>query len=218
MEPSEFGYLGVHFDTLTNDVTRPKEAATNLPCEIQVHTLCQNVWAGQSHILAYKGLVDIPRKIQRTLHRTSALLEAADQSFNDGHIAVINHPQFSNVHFLMELEKHFYRYTARQYDVALSLRSIAIILKSYPPDDMQPSQKVHVFAEQHDQSLKRIYDEYAQIAERSAFLFQPEALAIFERLEVNRYALKNMWIDGELPLDELVRMGGVWGIEFAEQN
>lgn len=107
--PSEFGYLGVHFDIVSDDRTRPPRSAKNLPCELQVHTLCQNVWAGQNHILAYKSLLQIPRRIERTLHRASALLEAADQSFNDSRASVVGHPAFPNVQLLTELEKSFFR-------------------------------------------------------------------------------------------------------------
>lgn len=217
LEPSEFGYLGIHFDTLTNEITRPATAGTDLPCEVQVHTLCQNVWAGQSHILAYKSLVNIPRRILRILYRASALLEATDQSFNDGHAGVIGHPQFNNARFLVELEKDYFKYVAKEYDTELSLRVIACILKSYPSDVEDAIQRIHAFSKQNDEVLRRIYDQYAKIHERSAFLFQPEALAIFERLEADRYSLKKVWEEEELPIGELVRMGEVLGIELQEE-
>jgi len=217
LEPSEFGYLGIHFDTLTNEHTRPSAAGTDLPCEIQVHTLCQNVWAGQSHILAYKSLVNIPRKIQRILHRASALLEATDQSFNDGYAGIIGHPEFDNAKFLVELEKDYFKYVAKEYDTELSLRTIACVLKSYPSDVEDAIQKIRVFSKDNDEALRRIYDQYTKINERSAFLFQPEALAIFERLETDRYALKKAWEEEELPIGELIRIGEVWGIEIQEE-
>ena len=216
LEPTEFGYLGVHFDTMTNESNSPEGVTESLACEIQVHTLCQNVWANQSHILAYKSLVGIPRRIQRTLHRTGALLEAADEGFNNSHSSVIGHPDFSNVQFLVELEKHFFRYVARDYDPELSLRAIACVLKAHAGDVTKAGARVREFVLINEVSLKSLYDQYGQIAERSAFLFQPEALAIFERLEADRYSLKATWIDADLPLDELVRMGQVWGIELED--
>ena len=214
LEPDEFGYLGIHFDTVTDEHTRPDGMLTDLPCEIQVHTLCQNVWAGQSHVLAYKSLVDTPRTIQRVLHRASALLEAADQSFNDGHVGMMSHPRFDRARLLVELERDYFKYVAREYDVELSLRTIACLLKSYQDDIHDAMRLVHAFARDNDEALRRVYDQYIWVQNRSAFLFQPEALAIFERLETDRYTLKKAWEEEELPVDELVRMGEVWGIQL----
>lgn len=81
---------------------------------------------------------------------------------------------------------------------------------------MGAAENISRFVAQHNDTLFRIYDQYGRIAERSAFLFQPEALAIFERLESNSSELKQVWEECQLPTDELARMAQVWGTELEE--
>ena len=207
LEPNEFGYLGVHFDIIVED------ADVDRQCEIQVQTACQNVWATLSHLLAYKTVLELPKPVLRSLHRASALLESADIGFDNSRNAVITHPEFKQVEVLTALEKHFFRFVGRDYDAELSLQVINCLLAAYQQTrDDNPVEKLEKFVAEQDQSLRRVYHDYANVPDRSAFLFQPEAIAIFERLEVDRYVIQQVWTEFDLPYEELSKLSQVWGI------
>lgn len=57
----------------------------NLNCEIQIRTGLQDSWANISHELDYKSEHDIPNKIKRNLLNVSALLEIAQQVFDNAY-------------------------------------------------------------------------------------------------------------------------------------
>jgi ppGpp synthetase/RelA/SpoT-type nucleotidyltranferase len=85
-EIDRFGYRSKHYI-----VKIKKEWATapnyryleNLKVEIQVRTILMHVWADIEHKLAYKKKEDIPDKFKRKLYQLSALLEIADNQFQD---------------------------------------------------------------------------------------------------------------------------------------
>jgi hypothetical protein len=54
-----------------------------LKVEIQIRTILMHVWADIEHKLAYKKKEDIPNKFKRKLYQLSALLEIADNQFQD---------------------------------------------------------------------------------------------------------------------------------------
>ena len=56
LDPEAFGYLATHFEVRLRDedVSNDQVDLAGLVCEVQIHTLCQNVWANLNHLLAYK--------------------------------------------------------------------------------------------------------------------------------------------------------------------
>jgi len=84
LEVDRFGYLSVHY-VFSLDESRAKlpeySGLRNIRGEIQIRTVLQHAWAAIDHKLRYKSDKDIPTKHKRHLYRISALLEAADESF-----------------------------------------------------------------------------------------------------------------------------------------
>lgn len=89
LDPSEFGYLSVHYivqfnpDIFPNndiDIMIP-ESVIGLKAEIQVRTLLQHAWADISHDLSYKNEIKLPGKWHREFAVLAAVLENADKSF-----------------------------------------------------------------------------------------------------------------------------------------
>lgn len=82
--PDQFGYLSVHLVVRLNEQRRqlPEYGAfANMKAEIQVRTALQHAWASLDHGLRYKARSDVPKELQRSLYRISALLELADEEF-----------------------------------------------------------------------------------------------------------------------------------------
>lgn len=81
--PLEFAYQSDHF------VVRPKadivEAErtypAGIPCEIQVRTLLQHAHSELTHDRDYKGQKETPPRVKRNIARSMALIEAADDFF-----------------------------------------------------------------------------------------------------------------------------------------
>ncbi|XLX40174.1 GTP pyrophosphokinase family protein [Ectopseudomonas mendocina] len=82
----QFGYLSNHYITKIKDewLHAPNyRGLQELKIEIQVRTILMHAWAAISHKLLYKKQEDIPREFSRKLNRLSALIELADEQFED---------------------------------------------------------------------------------------------------------------------------------------
>lgn len=84
--PHKFGYRSNHF------VLKIKKAWTktpnykgleNLKIELQIRTILMHSWAEIEHKLAYKRTEHIPQELRRKFSRISALLEEADEQFQE---------------------------------------------------------------------------------------------------------------------------------------
>jgi ppGpp synthetase/RelA/SpoT-type nucleotidyltranferase len=81
--PLEFAYQSDHF------VVRPKADVVDgdrtyragMPCEIQVRTLLQHAHSELTHDRDYKGEKAAPARVKRNIARSMALIEAADDFF-----------------------------------------------------------------------------------------------------------------------------------------
>lgn len=86
LDPDRFGYLSVHY-VISISETRSKETEwlqyTNFKSEIQIRTVLQHAWAEIEHKLLYKQTHEVPKDLRRKLSRLIALLELADEQFND---------------------------------------------------------------------------------------------------------------------------------------
>lgn len=81
----KMGYQGFSFIIeLTKDYSGAHyEGLHNIPCEIQVRTATQDVWAMVSHDLLYKREDLIPAQLERAINNISSLLEVAQGVFDD---------------------------------------------------------------------------------------------------------------------------------------
>ncbi len=83
--PETFGYSSRHL------IVRLKGSRSGLTewnsyaplkAEVQIRTVLQHGWAAVSHQLQYKSAVEIPERSRRLFNRAAALLEAADDAFD----------------------------------------------------------------------------------------------------------------------------------------
>ncbi|HEY6896142.1 MAG TPA: hypothetical protein VI279_02690 [Rhodocyclaceae bacterium] len=83
---SQFGYQSLHLVAQLNKdrVALPEYAGfRTLKFEVQVRSILQHSWAEIEHDISYKSVVELPPSIKRKLHRAAALLEQADELFNE---------------------------------------------------------------------------------------------------------------------------------------
>jgi putative GTP pyrophosphokinase len=85
-DPDRFGYVSTHYIVW---ICPPRSDLAEWGSfggrafEIQVRTVLQHAWAAIDHKLNYKSRTEIPRDVQRRLFRVSALLEVADEQFDE---------------------------------------------------------------------------------------------------------------------------------------
>jgi ppGpp synthetase/RelA/SpoT-type nucleotidyltranferase len=207
------GYSGIHYDVRL----RPESLEEGdidlggLQCEIQVHTLCLNLWASMDHELSYKPAVPVPEDLKRQIYLLNALLEIADRSFDSISNEIARLPGAYAMGLLQILEQHFYRFTGETYDAELSRQVIDDIAGVYHPSELERlSSIVEGFVEANTSKLESLFNEYKDIEDRPLFLFQPEAFLILERLDKDPHVLEEVWTRS-YPREELERLSVAWG-------
>jgi hypothetical protein len=191
-------------------------ALGDLTAEIQVRTLAQDLWSEMAHDLSYKGVLRLAgaeqRLIDRRIYILSALVESADMDFSRIDDELHGVPNASELLVLAALEKHYYRFTAQDYDREFSIDSIRTLMGLYGGNALsQISSAISHFVTTHEKTLQHVFERQRINLDRSVFLYQPESLIILERLTNAPLALENFW-PNEFPPEELARLKNVWAV------
>jgi len=86
LDDDQFGYASNHYVAQLKEewLQAPNyRGLEGLKVEIQVRTILMHAWAAISHKLLYKKNDDVPKEFKRKLNRLSALIELADEQFDD---------------------------------------------------------------------------------------------------------------------------------------
>lgn len=214
LDYDRLAYLGVHFEIALRGETlgTDEKRWSGLLCEIQVHTRAQNCWAEISHELIYKSDEDPPTEIKRRIYRLMALIELFDENVEMARDTLLQLPGFEEGRLLRELERWFYRLTARRFDRDLSLEILQVLKDAYSESERAGFGKMlDEFAGTNLSKLEMIYARYRDDERCSPLLFQPEALMVFERLTRDQFRLKEAWL-ARLPEVLLRDLGAIWGV------
>jgi len=200
-EPDQLGYLGVHL------LVRPKgdlldasnQDLSELTCEIQIHTRAQNAWSEVSHPLLYKPTGAGPAStVQRRILRLLSLIEMFDEEVARARGDILAEPDYHPAAMLQSLEREYLLIAPADYDAELSLSILPVIAKSYTEDELEQFDSlISDFAQSQREALRSLLNAHAGDASADPLLFQPEMLAVFERLSTVPNALRDSW-DREL--------------------
>jgi putative GTP pyrophosphokinase len=211
------GYLSSHADVR---LYKTDPLASTYPpdifcAELQVRSLAQHLWSEMSHDTVYKNdetLVRLSKPLKRRVYLLAGTIEIADNEFDRLNQEMPSNPEVS---LLKSLERHYYKLTTRRPDIDLSLDTIKWLYPIYQLD--VPKIKLHLdgFWDESGSMLQAVYDraEEETIA-RSAFLFQPEALMLYDLLRSKEWDIRQAWADHQLPEKELERMANAFGMSF----
>lgn len=86
LSDDQFGYASNHYVVQLKQewLQAPNyRGLENFKVEIQVRTILMHAWAAISHKLLYKKSDDVPKEFKRKLNRLSALIELADEEFDE---------------------------------------------------------------------------------------------------------------------------------------
>jgi putative GTP pyrophosphokinase len=215
MKPDTFGYLSVHADLrlLPNDEKISSFPSERFSAELQIRTMAQHLWAEMAHDRVYKydALIEpLPKPLQRRIYILAGLVELADEEFNRIELEM---PSDDETGVLKALERHYYKFTVHKSDPALSLEVIHILVPLYRSAPAQIIEHLNNFIAKHQDTLEAVYEKAAAMPDRSAFLYQPEALMIYDLLKTDHLAVRDVW-SGHFPDRELVRMATAFGVSF----
>ena len=204
---NKVGYQSIHFDIrIIGDV---QDSIVGRTCEIQLRTMCQDLWAEMAHSLSYKSLQPPSSDVDCRLNKLSALLQFVDCQFEALNREVMSMPGQGKRRLLAELEKHFYRLVSATYDRELSL-SVLEFLMPLVGETQEDITQVSSFIQDRSSLIEERIRETQEKPER-VFVFQPEGLLLFYLLENDPYQLIGVWAD-HLDVGFLEDVATTWGL------
>lgn len=196
-EPDQLGYLGVHL------LVKPRgelldagsQDLDGLTCEIQIHTRAQNAWSEVSHPLLYKPAgPGPPSTVQRRIIRLLSLVEMFDEEVERARGDILAEPTYRPAAMLQALEREFLLIAPDDYDAELSLAILDVIASAYNDDELESfGLLIAEFVQSNREALRGLLRAHADDQRADPLLFQPEMLAIFERLHEAPNTLREVW-------------------------
>lgn len=213
LNPTELGYLGIHYGVRVRQDDEARGLFGQLECEVQLNTAAQRAWADVSHELLYKPLVKPDPVVSRVLTRLMALMEIFDESVVGARETLMQMDGWKTGAVLAGLEQEFLPLAAHDYDRELSTLALNALLPAYGDEEVGAiEERLHRFSINNREKLERLFHDYADDP-RHVMLFQPEAIAVFERLETEPFLLREHW-QTALPVEFLEDLATVWGAPF----
>lgn len=215
LEPNTFGYLSVHADIRlrADDPLGATYSPSRFRAEMQVRTLAQHLWAEMAHDSVYnseESLRPANKLLQRRIYILAGVVELADEEFNRIEHEMPTVPEFR---VLKSLERNYYKLTVRRGDTELSLDVIRLLLPLYRTDPVQVAAHLDQVFSENEEVLHDVYAKAEEISNLSAFLFQPEALMIYDLLKTEPLSVRESWATS-FPEKELERIANAFGISF----
>lgn len=211
---NRIGYNSIHLIVCLKegDPETARYPAVSYVAELQIRTLAQHLWAEMSHDSFYKHddvVAALPVQLVRRAHLMAGLIEVADYEFDRLNREIASSPE---AQMYKALERHYYTFTTKRPDPSLSLEVIKLLLPLYELTIPQIASELDKFLDSRQDVLKHVYKEAEEFT-TSPFLYQPEILMIYERLEADQLAVRKAWV-GRFPESELERIANALGISF----
>jgi len=201
LDDNELGYLGIHYlVTPTEDDSEALPDLAGMLLEIQIHTRAENAWAMASHRILYKPVGGAPHKsVRRRINRLVALVELFDQELVGSWDQMMKTPSYQQGAMLLPLEEQYLALCQDgDFDEGLSLEILGVVRRAYSDEELERFPAlIREFVEGHrDYILAHLGAATRESAH--PLLFQPESIAILERLETAKERLRATW-DASLP-------------------
>lgn len=199
LQPNELGYLGLHFLVRSRPIhlSSGELDLAGLICEIQIHTKAQSAWASVSHPMLYKPVGGaVSPLIAHRVNRAVALIDLFDEEIMRARGDLMNEPGYQPAAMLTVLESEYLRVAPRDFDGELSLQVLAGLVPSYSADDLSHYRTlIGDFMRTTRPTIEALFKNYLDDPDAHPLLFQPEFLAIFERVVAVPERLRAVWLD-----------------------
>ena len=144
------------------------------------------------------------------MYLLAGVVEVADEEFTRIKLEM---PLVPEIELLKALERHYYKLSSRRSDAETSLDVIRLLLPLYNSEARQVVTQLDDFYAEHESTIQHVFSENEESPDRSAYLLQPEALMIYERLANDTLAARKAW-NAQYPPEELERFANAFGISF----
>ena len=187
LDPDQLGYLGIHYFARgrAEDLGAENADLLGFEFEIQIHTAAESAWAAASHRITYKPVGSSPSdSVKRRVNRLVALVELFDQEVETSWSEIVETPGYEQGAMLAPLEEMYLTLIDDpEFDEALSLIVLGVIRDAYTSEELARfTQLMTDFVESHREFILAQWGSTTP-EDSHPLLFQPETLAILERLE-----------------------------------
>jgi putative GTP pyrophosphokinase len=205
--PNELGYLGIHIQSRlkTSDLPLEETYLGDLDFEIQIQTMAQHAWSTLSHGMAYKPPAGAgSRNVQAKVYRAVALVSLFDEQVAQARAEMIKAPGYRPAVMLETLQREFLDWLDEASDDELSHRVLEAVQRTYTDEEHARFESlIGAFAREHRDRITAALQLHHLDAEEVPLLYQPEVLAIAERLERVPQLLIAAWREAGLPYELL---------------
>jgi len=219
LDVDRVGYQGIHVDGLAlkpQDELQAEFPAGEFFLELQLRTLSQHLWSEISHDSFYKNdalVQQLPADLRRRVNLMAGQVEVADREFERMHTEI---PADPAVKLFKSLEPLYYMLSAERPNVELSMEVIRLLLPMYGLGAQVESisQQILDRFRGSEKMLKIVYSNPDNLrTDAAAFLFQPEAVMIYDCLLIDRDQTLKCW-NQKFPSEELERVATVFGVSL----
>jgi putative GTP pyrophosphokinase len=213
------GYLSVHLDNVRlhqNDGEAAKYPPETFWVELQVRTLAQHLWSEMSHDTVYKNeemIQQLDPDVKRRVSLMAGQIEVADREFDRLNMVLTAR---ATVRLLQVLEQHYYTLASQQPNLELSVEVLDALMPLVPQEDIGAyTTKLSEFLSAKHDVIEKVYEKARELGdeETPAFLFQPEALLIYNLLSSSRDKTRKVWNEN-YPDRELERIANAFGVSL----
>ncbi len=211
---NEIGYKSLHFDIKLKRETTPDEVFQNIGSligEIQVRTLCEDVWAEINHDIGYKPLIELSSESARQIYCLGGIFEIADDCFSNINRKILESSTLDAQTALKILEYPFIKILKKEYDRELSFKMLGFFLPILNISNSNEFERIlNDFVEKNNEKIKNILDERKMEMKYYPYLIQPEIFIIFFLIESNIFGLLEHW-EEIIPIGDLEKISTWWG-------
>lgn len=194
-------YTGVHITV--HDGTHLDSEHLPIFCEIQVRTRAQDAWSVVSHKLTYKGLVDLPQKLQRVVWRLTVLTEIFDDDIQRMFKKRESLPAYEVARAIEYLDDKYETLLGEPGGVSDDLDIMKVLWNAYTEEERSRfSEIITSFLDDHSELPSQLRDRQpgqpGYMDSRDWLFTQPEVLAVLERGTRNEHMLVHAVADTDL--------------------
>lgn len=215
---NELGYLGLHVQgTIRSaDLSPEEQQLRGLEFELQIHTQAQHAWSTVSHPVTYKPFGgDPPVELATKVYRLVALVSMFDEEVDRVNRMLVESPDYLPQRMLSVLDRQFAGWLPSPSDDQLSLQVLGVVAHAYTSDEMKAfDSRIDVLVREHRTTLDTVLGHYQGTDDEYPLLFQPEVLAIYERLLYAKARLRSAWIESRLPTEYLDQLAVVFASPY----
>lgn len=204
MKSNTMGYQAIHLDIkIKNKEDKLEDKHLNLISEVQIRTALQSAWGENSHDLTYKNIRDIPDIIKRKVNLLNAIIEVADNEFNNIYEYISNLDTISVYGIYFILIDAFYTKFRIEFNSEFTLYYLETFFEYYK-DKFTVSQfkdLINQFIIDKYETILHVFKNRTPLKDDELFFKQPELIMIFYSLltdKVNFISEWNKYFDNEI--------------------